>query len=92
MLSMDINNVIKINDIVSRYNENKERYNKIIEALFDMKDKIVDLEIERDSLFTDLINIRLEEVNFLNEIKNNSPEEYNELMHKIQKTVIAQDR
>lgn len=89
---MDINNVIKINDIVSRYNENKERYNKIIEALFDMKDKIVDLEIERDSLFTDLINIRLEEVNFLNEIKNNSPEEYNELMHKIQKTVIAQDR
>lgn len=92
MLSMDINNVIKINDIVSRYNENKEQYNKIIEALFDMKDKIVDLEIERDSLFTDLINIRLEEVNFLNEIKNNSPEEYNELMHKIQKTVIAQDR
>ena len=92
MLIMDINNVIKINDIVSRYNENKERYNKIIEALFDMKDKIVDLEIERDSLFTDLINIRLEEVNFLNEIKNNSPEEYNELMHKIQKTVIAQDR
>lgn len=89
---MDINNVIKINDIVSRYNENKEQYNKIIEALFDMKDKIVDLEIERDSLFTDLINIRLEEVNFLNEIKNNSPEEYNELMHKIQKTVIAQDR
>ena len=89
---MDINNVIKINDIVSRYNENKEQYNKIIEALFDMKDKIVDLEIERDSLFTDLINIRLEEVNFLNEIKNNSPEEYNELMHKIQKTVIVQDR
>ena len=86
---MDINNIIKINDIVSRYNKNKQRYGEIMETLLEMKDKISDLELERNELFDTLTQIRLEEVNFLNELKNDHPDEYMELMVHINKSALG---
>lgn len=86
---MDINNIIKINDIVSRYNKNKQRYGEIMETLLEMKDRISDLELERNELFDTLTQIRLEEVNFLNELKNDHPDEYTELMVHINKSALG---
>lgn len=86
-----IDNIIKINDIVSRYNTTHDEYAKIKDTLLEMRDRLAELELKRLELQKELSSIRLEEVNFLNELRNNSPEEYQELMVTISRKAIGQD-